>query len=146
MKIVLGADHGGWQMKEEVGGWLKNEGHEVVDVGAVEENMGDDYVEFAELAVRELEKDGQIRGILFCRNGFGMVIAANRFKNVRCGFGFNERAVEKGRVDDDTNYLAIPADYVDFLQAKEMIKIFLETKFSGKERYRRRLKKLELLK
>ncbi len=65
MRIVLGADHGGWQMKEVVKTWLEGEGYEVVDVGAVEEDKDDDYVDFVVLAEREFEKDDQIRGVYF---------------------------------------------------------------------------------
>jgi ribose 5-phosphate isomerase B len=143
MKIILGADHGGWQMKEEVKGWLVGE---VKDVGAVEETQGDDYVDFAVLAAGELEKDENARGVLFCKNGFGMVIVANRFAGVRCGLAFDKRAVEKGRSDDDINCLAIPSEYVSLEEVKEMIDVFLKTKFSGEERYKRRLDKLKQIK
>jgi ribose 5-phosphate isomerase B len=146
MKIVLGGDHGGWKMKEELKVWLREERHEVIDVGALKENLDDDYVDFAILVAEELKKDEEAWGVLFCRNGFGMVIAANRYKNVRCGFGFDEKAVARGRNDDDINCLAIPADYVSLDQVKEIIKAFLETKFSGEERYQNRLEKLNLIK
>lgn len=142
MKIILGADHGGWQMKEKVKRWLSGE---VKDMGALEENKNDDYVDFAVLVAKELEKNSESKGILFCRNGFGMVIAANRFSWVRCGLGFDVGAVEKGRMDDDINCLAIPADYVDLKKVKEMIGVFLKTKFSEEERYKRRLDKLRHL-
>jgi len=149
MKIVLGADHGGWQMKEQVKDWLMDkilkqvqDDSAVVDVGATEKVEGDDYVDYAVEAVREIEKDDENRGVLFCRNGFGMVIAANRFKGVRCGLAFNVEAVRRGRVDDDINCLAIPADYVDLEQVKKMIEVFLKTKFSREERYERRLSRL----
>lgn len=145
MRIVLGADHGGWQVKEDVRNWLITGGYEVIDVGARELQSNDDYVEYAVLLAKELEKDGRARGVLFCRNGFGMVIAANRFKNVRCGLGFDKKAVEKGRLDDDVNCLAIPAEYVKIKKIKKMIEVFLETGFSGKERYKRRLSKLKRL-
>ena len=146
MKVVLGADHGGWKMKEEVKVWLEKGGHEVVDMGALEEVLNDDYVDFASLVGKELEKDKDMRGVLFCRNGFGMVIAANRFGGVRCGFGFDKGAVGKGRIDDDINCLSIPSEYVDFGKVKDMIKVFLEVEFSGEERYKRRLSKLALVK
>ncbi|MBU1071240.1 RpiB/LacA/LacB family sugar-phosphate isomerase [Patescibacteria group bacterium] len=145
MKIILGADHGGWRMKEEIKRWLKNEGHEVLDRGAFEKDDNDDYVDFAVLVAKELEKNSKAKGILFCRNGFGMVIAANRFSWVRCGLGFDKGAVERGRMDDDINCLAIPADYVDLKKVKEMIGVFLKTKFSEEERYKRRLDKLRHL-
>ncbi|MBU1256621.1 RpiB/LacA/LacB family sugar-phosphate isomerase [Patescibacteria group bacterium] len=148
MKIILGADHGGWQVKEDVKKWLARlrQGYgEVKDMGAMEEIQEDDYVDFAVLVAKELEKNSEAKGILFCRNGFGMVIAANRFSWVRCGLGFDKGAVERGRMDDDINCLAIPADYVDLEKVKEMIEVFLKTKFSEEERYKRRLDNLKHL-
>ena len=146
MKIILGADHGGWQMKKDVTEWLKENGYEVKDVGAVEEKKDDDYVDFAMLVAEEIQGGGEAKGGLFCKNGFGMVMAANRFTGVRCGLGFDKRAVEKGRMDDDINCLAIPSEYVDIYKAKEMISVFLKTDFSGEERYKRRLFKLASIK
>ena len=133
-------------MKESLKAWLTEEGNEVIDVGAVLENKNDDYVDFARLVAEELTIDSTAKGILFCRNGFGMVMTANRYSTVRCGFGFDVRAVEKGRKDDDINCLAVPAEYVDLEKLKEMIGVFLETSFSNEERYMRRLSKLKLIK
>ena len=82
------------------------------------------------------------RLVLFCRNGMGMAIAANKRKGVRCGLGFGVEAVRKGRTDDDINALAIPADYSTDEGVKEMVKIFLTTEFSNTERYQSRLEKL----
>jgi ribose 5-phosphate isomerase B len=146
MKIVLGADHGGWQMKEDVKEWLGEKGYEVKDVGAKEKVQDDDYIDFAVLAVKELQEADKTKGFLFCRNGFGMVIAANRFGGVRCGLGFDAKAVEKGRMDDDINCLAFPADYVELESVKEMIEIFLETELNEDEKYKGRLSKLNLIK
>ena len=105
MNVILGADHGGFQLKEEIKDWL----------------------------------------ILFCRNGFGMCIVANRFAGVRCGVAFDEEAVRRGRVDDDINCLSIPADYVESGDVKKMIETFLKTDFSGKDRYKRRIVKIDNL-
>ena len=146
MRIVLGADHGGLKMKEDVKEWLGEKGYEVKDVGAKEKVEDDDYVDFAVLVAKELQEADKTKGFLFCRNGFGMVIAANRFGEVRCGLGFDVKAVEKGRMDDDINCLAFPADYVDLEKVKEMIGVFLETELNGDERYKRRLLKLSLIK
>ena len=68
---------------------------------------------------------------LFCRNGFGMVIAANRFAGIRCGLGFEVEAVRKGRIDDDINSLSIPSDYVDEVSVRRMIEIFLKEERSS---------------
>jgi ribose 5-phosphate isomerase B len=142
MKIFIGADHGGFELKEKIKDWYKTWRYEIYDVGARSMEDEDDYVDYALPVARELRKCVEDRGILLCRNGFGMVIAANRLAGVRCGLAFDVEAVRKGRNDDDINCLAIPADYVNDEIVKEMIKVFLETPFSGEERFVRRLKKV----
>lgn len=144
MKVWLGADHAGFKKKEVVKEWLESEGYEVEDVGVFAEKGKVDFVDFAILVASELEEDERDRGVLFCRNGFGMVMAANRFKKVRCGFGFDVGAVKKGREKDDINCVAIPSDYVEEEKIKEMVKTMLETDFIGEERHKRRIEKLNL--
>lgn len=157
MKVILGADHGGFQLKEEIKKWLSRgntrdlgvprvaEKYEVVDVGAEEMDPDDDYVDYAVMVAEEVAGDQEARGILFCRNGFGMMIAANRYPGVRCGEAFDVAAVKRGRTDDDINCLSVPSDYIKDGDVKKMIEAFLKTKFSGKDRYRRRLMKLEMV-
>ena len=142
MHVILGSDHGGFNKKEEVKTWLLGAGYEVSDVGAMSLIPDDDYVDYAKEAVK-MAVSGDDRIVLFCRNGFGMSIAANRFAGVRCGVAFDEEAVKKGRTDDDINCLSIPADYIDFEKMKMMIEIFLKTEFSTDERYLRRVMKLD---
>lgn len=145
MKVWLGADHAGFKKKEVLKEWLQSEGYEVEDVGVFNEKEKVDFVDFAILVASELEEDERDRGVLFCRNGFGMVMAANRFNKVRCGFGFDVEAVKKGREDDDINCVVIPADYVEEEKMKEVVKMMLETDFMGKERHKRRIEKLSLI-
>ena len=145
MKIILGADHGGFELKEEIKKWLMGQKHDVKDVGAEKLEPEDDFVDYAVLVAEEIAENGEARGILFCRNGYGMMIAANRFPGVRCGEAFNIEAVSRGRTDDDINCLSVPADYIKNDNVRKMIEVFLETKFSGEEKYKRRLGKLESL-
>lgn len=145
MKIILGADHGGFELKEEIKKWLLEQKREVVDVGAAGLDPEDDFVDYAVLVAEEVAENGQARGILFCRNGYGMMIAANRFPGVRCGEAFDVEAVKRGRTDDDINCLSVPADYIKDGDVKKMIETFLTTEFSGEEKYKRRLGKLESL-
>jgi len=144
MHVILGSDHGGFQLKEKIGTWLLDEGYEVVDVGATSLVPDDDYVDYAKAAVKEAASSDD-RVVLFCRNGFGMMIAANRFVGVRCGLAFGEEAVVKGRTDDDINCLSVPSDYVDEVLVQRMIKIFLTEKFADGENYKRRVMKLDNL-
>lgn len=141
MRVILGADHGGWKIKEEIKVWLQGQALQVVDVGNSVLDPDDDYVDYAMKAVVEKKEEDLL--ILFCRNGMGMEIVANKRKGVRCGLGFGPEAVRRGRMDDDINALAIPADYCTDEGVKEMIKIFLTTEFANTERYRTRMEKLD---
>ena len=144
MKVILGADHGGFKMKELIKQWLAAEGYTAEDAGAENLVVEDDYVYFAKQAVKAVTSSGD-RVILFCRNGFGMVIAANRFAGMRCGLAFDDEAVKKGRTDDDINALAVPSDYVDEVSVRRMIKTFLTVEASREDKYRRRIMKLDNL-
>ncbi len=131
-------------MKESIKRWLVDEGYTVEDVGAENLVAEDDFVEYAKRAVKAVTSSGD-RVLLFCRNGYGMVIAANRYVGVRCGLGFGEDAVLKGRTDDDINALSIPSDYVDEVTVMRMIKIFLTEEASREDKYKRRIMKLDNL-
>lgn len=143
MKIFLGADHGGYEQKEEIKKWLLEKGEEVMDLGAMELNDGDDFVDYAYLVAEKLQKEGG-RGILLCKNGVGVSIAANRFTGVRCALAFDEEEVRRARMDDDVNCLALAADYFEMEEQKKMIEVFLKTEFTGEERFTRRIGKLEV--
>lgn len=133
-------------MKEELKPWLIQQGHEVVDVGASLLTLGDDYMDYARrvadsVSTEKLQEQGG-RGVLICGSGVGMDIVANRFTGIRCGLALSVDQVKAARHEDDINVLALAADYTDVTAAKEMVKVFLETEFSGEERYRRRIQKL----
>lgn len=144
MHVILGSDHGGFSIKEKVKVWLLSEGYQIADVGALSLVPDDDFVDFAKAAIKEVTTTDD-RIILFCRNGYGMMIAANRFVGVRCGLAFNEEAVSKGRIDDDINCLSVPTDYIDEESVKKMVKIFLNQDFLNTENYKRRIMKLDNL-
>ena len=139
--IFLGADHRGYALKEQIKRWLTDWGKEFEDLGAHEPNIDDDYPDIARTAVRKME-DGD-RCILLCGSGIGVAVVANRTKGIRCAVGVNAAQVRAGRTDDDINALALAADFVDEQQAEEMVKAFLETEFSGQERYQRRIDKID---
>jgi len=142
MKVILGADHGGFELKEKIKSWLVEGGFSAEDVGAESFVPDDDYVDYAKVAVAKAASS-EDRIVLFCKNGFGMSIAANRFAGVRCGVAFDEEAVRRGRTDDDINCLSVPAEYVDEEKTKRMIEIFLQESFSSDEKYKRRVMKLD---
>lgn len=143
MNIYLAADHGGFEMKEELKKWLDEQDYRVVDAGAQELDEEDDFVDYAQAASERMSEDPEGVGIFLCRNGVGVSIVANRYLGIRCVLGFDRKQVEKARNDDDVNCLSLPADYLDLEKAKELVRAFLETDFSGEERFSRRIHKLE---
>ncbi len=145
MRVYIGADHRGFNLKEKLKVWLKKKGYEVVDVGAYEFNEEDDYPDFGEKVAKEIAGNREERGILLCGSGHGMDITANRFKEVRSILGFNLEVVKQGRLHEDANVLSLPADWVDEELAKEMVRMFLETEFFGEARHRRRIEKLGMV-
>jgi len=140
MLLYLAADHRGFNLKEQIKPWLVKEGYQVKDMGNSQFDAGDDYPDFVLKLAREM-KAGD-RGILFCGSGIGMAIAANRFPHLRCGLGFNREQVEHGRKNDDINCLSLPADFLSFKEAKDLVRVFLKTEFDKKESHRRRIEKL----
>lgn len=143
MRVILAADHGGFEAKEKIVDFLDEKGYEVEDMGAYQLTGDDDYVDYAQKAIGEMKENDRV--ILFCRNGMGMCIVANKFRGVRCGLGFGPEAVRRGRLDDNINALAIPVDYCTDEGVREMIKLFLGTEFSKEEKYIRRFNKVNNL-
>lgn len=146
MKIYLGADHRGYSLKEKVAKWLFEWGYKFEDMGADYLDPNDDYTVYAEKVASMVGQQEGGRGILLCGSGVGVDVAANKFDGVRASIGKSSEQVKAGRHDDDMNVLVLAADYTKDDEAKEMVKVFLKTKFGAKARYRRRLadiKKLE---
>lgn len=138
MKVYIGADHRGYELKEKVSHWLKNNSYEVVDLGADQIIPSDDYTIYAENVARRTNVESQARGILLCGSGHGVDIVANRFRGNRSIVGFNKQVVVQGREHENANILSLPAEWLDESEAVEIVKLFLETEFSGKQRYVRR--------
>lgn len=142
MNIFLGADHGGFLLKESMKNMLKNNGYNVEDVGALDQNPDDDYPLFAFAVAKKVVK-GQGFGILFCRSGGGMAIAANRIKGIRAVDCKDHECIIHARNDNDANILTLPADWIDEVQAKELILAFLQTRASTEPRHIRRIGMLD---
>ncbi len=143
MKIFLGADHRGYELKEKIAKWLFEMEHAYQDVGADHLDPADDYTKYAEQVASLVAKNEGSRGILVCGSGVGVEIVANKFDGIRAGIGKDVFQVEAGRNDDDMNVLVIASDYTEEKEAKAMLIAFLETKFSGKARHERRLEEIE---
>ncbi len=142
-KIILGADHGGFELKGKIKKFLKKEGYAVEDVGAASYNAEDDYVDYAE-AVAKKVASGAL-GILFCRSAAGMVIAANKIRGIRAVTAFDEKTAIHSRQHNDANVLALSGDWISAEKAAEIVKAWLGAKFSGEERHSRRLEKIKRL-
>ena len=146
MSIFVGADHRGFELKNRlVGSGVLEAYDDVVDVGAGVYDPLDDYNDFAVEAVKRVLEhvDEEMRGILICGSAQGEMMQANRFKGVRA---VNPRNPEEAMVckeHHDANILCLAADVMTYTQAVEVIRAFLETPFSGEEKYKRRIAKLD---
>lgn len=145
MKIFLGADHNGFELKEQIHAFLLEAGHEVVDKGDERLDKNDDFPTYAARVASEVLAHENSLGILICGSGQGVCMAANRFKGIRAGLAWNEDVAYEARDDDDSNVLCLPAGQLDFEQAREIVDTFLNTPFSGAARYKRRNAQLDQL-
>lgn len=144
MKIYLGADHGGYKLKEEIKTWLKEWGLEFEDMGAHEFNSQDDYPDFAWPVAVKVGSNLKSFGILACRSGQGESIVANKARGARAALAWNEHSAHAARNDDDANILCLPADYVTLNNAKAIVHTFLYTPFDfNEERFNRRVNKVK---
>lgn len=142
-KIFLGADHRGYQMKENIARWLYELNYEFEDLGALSLDPTDDYVKYATEVASLVAKRPGSKGVLLCGSGVGVDVVANKFDGIRSSIGKSVLQVKAGRNDDDMNILVIAADYTTEKEAKGMLIAFLETKFDGKERHERRIEDIE---
>ena len=146
MKVYLGADHGGYELKNQLAEHLRHAGHEVVDIGAMTLDEDDDYPKYAYgVAVKVLGEEADGRGVLLCRSGQGMTIAANRVRGIRAALAWNVETAVHGRRDDNANVLVLPSDYMDFQLAADAVDAWLATEFKNDPKYARRLDELEEL-
>lgn len=145
MKIYLASDHAGFELKEKIKIFLRQLGHEVFDEGAFAVNPDDDYPDFIKLAAKEVQSNpGQYRGIIFGGSGVGEAIVANRFSGVRAVvYDGNQQAVVLSRQHNDSNILSLGARLLSEAEAEEIIKLWLTTDFSGDDRHRRRIDKID---
>jgi len=144
MRIAIAADHGGFILKEKLRARLAAMGHEVADFGT-ESTESCDYPDFAQ-AVGDAVAEGRAdRGVLICTTGIGMAMAANKVSGVRAAPAQSEDEVRMTREHNDANVLTLGARYVDEREAMALIRVFLETEFSGGERHVRRVAKIAQL-
>lgn len=141
MRIFLGADHGGFELKEKVKGLLSVKEVEFEDLGNLELDYTDDYPDYA-FKVAERVGRGEGLGILICRSGVGVCVAANKYKGVRAAQVFNPTMAGKAREDDGANVMCLGGDYLAVADLEAIIENFIETDFSPEARHRRRVEKI----
>lgn len=142
--IYIGADHRGYKLKEEIKKFLAEKNYQFEDMGNFDYDPNDDYTDFAKLVAQKIsEKPDENKGILICGSGVGVDIVANKFHRVRSALADDIATAKQSREHDNTNVLSLPADEVDFELAKKIITVWLETRFSNGEKYKRRINKIE---
>jgi ribose 5-phosphate isomerase B len=147
MKIYLGADHNGFQYKQDINTYLTATNHQVEDKGSVSIDPNDDFPQYAAQTVTELlgDPDPEAKAILICGSGQGMVMAANRFKGIRASLCWNVEEARASRNDDDSNVLCLSSRYLSPEEVESIIHTFLNTPFAGAPRFIRRIKELDEL-
>lgn len=144
--IYIGADHGGYKLKEHLKKFLAKEKYGVIDVGNKKLHKGDDYPDYAVKAAKEVSKNPITNtAILICRSGQGMCIAANKFSGVRAVVVWNTAEAKASRNDDMANVLCLPADYISPHMAEMIVETWLSTPYSMEESHMRRVKKINEL-
>ncbi|MCR4684427.1 MAG: ribose 5-phosphate isomerase B [Lachnospiraceae bacterium] len=142
MKIAIGSDHGGFDMKEAVIAHLKDAGHEVTDLGCYDKNSCD-YPQYGK-AVAKAVTDGTCqRGIVICTTGIGISIAANKVPGIRCGLCSDTTAAFLTRSHNDANVLAMGGGMIGMNVAIDIVDTFLSTEFCGLEKHARRIAAIE---
>lgn len=144
MKIVIGADHGGFFLKNEIVDHLQKQGFEVCDIGTFSESSCD-YSDIAANAARAVANGEYDKGILVCGTGIGMSIAANKIKGIRCALLSDVFSAKATREHNDANMASLGARVVGSGLALELVDAFLGTDFSGDERHVRRIAKITQL-
>ena len=143
MKIAMGSDHGGFDLKEQIKAWLQENGHEVVDFGCYSKESCD-YADFGVPAARAVASGQCERGIVICTTGIGISITATKVKGIRCALCSDPWSAEMTRRHNDANMLAMGAGVVGPLLAQRIVEAFLSFAFEG-GRHQRRVDKIMAL-
>src|SRR3954453_14523843 len=143
MRISIGADHAGFEMKQMLIEFLKKLGHTVHDVGTFQPGLADDYPDYATLVAQDIRSGEAERGILVCGSGVGVSVAANKFKGIRAGLCHDHYSAHQGVEHDDMNVLVMGSRIIGQMLAQDVTEAFLSARFSVKDRHVRRLNKVK---
>lgn len=144
MRVALGSDHAGFELKQMVAARLRETGHTVLDEGT-NSTAPVDYPDYAEAVGNAVRSGNAERGILFCGSGVGASIAANKLPGIRAGLCHDTYSAHQGVEHDDMNVLVLGSRVIGPQLALELAETFLKARFSGEERYRLRLEKMRRL-
>ncbi|OHA80104.1 MAG: ribose-5-phosphate isomerase [Candidatus Yonathbacteria bacterium RIFCSPHIGHO2_01_FULL_51_10] len=147
MKIIIGTDHAGFELKEELARFLAELGHEVEDMGAYILDGSDDYPDSIGRVARVIAADTSARGVILGGSGQGEAIAANRVHGVRAAvyYGGPIEIVRLSRAHNDANVLSFGARFISTEEAKEALTVWLHEPFTGEERHVRRIQEIDAL-
>jgi len=145
MKIYIGSDHAGLELKNKIKKYLEGLGEEVFDKGAAGFDEKDDYPDFVVPVAKEVSEDKSSRGIIFGGSGQGEAIVANRFPNIRAAvyYGGDNKILALSREHNDANVLSLGARFLSEDDAIAAVRLWLATPFSHDERHERRIKKID---
>jgi ribose 5-phosphate isomerase B len=145
MKIYIGTDHAGFELKEKLVASLKAQGHDVSDMGAHSYDALDDYPDFVRDVAKAVAGDLSARGVVLGGSGQGEAMCANRVKGVRAAvyYGGPLDIAILSREHNNANILSLGARFVDEDEAHEVVRVWLATPFGGEEKHARRIKKID---
>lgn len=141
MRIVLGNDHGGYKYKVELSKFLTENGYDVIDVGSFNEDPSS-WSEFGVKAALKIKNNEADLGIVICRSGQGVCIAANKVDGIYCGIPYNDLNAKLCKQHDGCNMIAFGADYVSIEDVKRRSLLFIKAQFEG-GRHEKRLNQLK---
>lgn len=145
MKIAVGADHAGVPLNERVIDELRLAGHEITDFGTHDATVPDDYPDYAKLVGEAVQSGAAEIGILICGSGVGAAVAANKLRGIRAALCGDTYSAHQSREHDDCNVLCLASRVVGIELALEIVRSFVAARFTGEERHRRRLAKVEAM-
>ena len=145
MKVYIGADHRGFELKKKIVGVLKSKGHEVMDVGTHTQGDDCDYPQFSYEVATRVAKTEASRGILVCMTGIGHSIAANKVPGAYAALCYNKEAAVLSRQHNNANILVVGSKFVSESEILEIIEVWLASSFEGERHSRRteQIKKIE---
>lgn len=144
MRIAIGADHGGYNLKADVVKFVESLGHEVSDVGC-DCATSVDYPDYSVPVCEKVIAGEADRGILICGTGIGMSIAANKYPGIRCALLHDTFSAKATREHNDTTVMAMGERVIGPGLALEIVKVWLETEFSGEDRHKNRINKVSAI-